>query len=130
MPSSANDLEYAVTLVRRICELCGEPNLNKDIRASFRKMGLLQAIRRHDSDTIYDWMAEAISYQGISDHVASTYIEQHGSVSAWEIGQGLERNRLCPKLKDYWHFEGCGFQKTQKFCNQPQKYRQCPPAPP
>ena len=91
MPSSANDLENAVTLVRRICELCGEPNLNKDIRASFRKMGLLEAIRQHDSDTIYDWMVEAISYQGISDHVASTYIEQHGSVSAWEIGQGLKR---------------------------------------
>jgi len=115
-----------VALVHRVCELCGEPNLIQDIRTSFREQGLLQAIREHDSDAIFDWMVEAISYQGISDHVAATYIEKHGTISAGEIRCGLDRKRLCPKLKNYWHFENCGYQKTWRSCNEPLKYRLCP----
>lgn len=89
-------------------------------------MGLLQAIRQHDSDAIYNWMVEAISYQGISDQVAATYIEQHGSVLAWEIERGLSRKGLCPKLSDYWHYESCGYQKSTGSCNEPLHQRRCP----
>jgi hypothetical protein len=78
--SPTSDLEYAIGLVSEVCTLSGEPDLIEDIRRSFRKQGLLRAIREHNSDAIYDWMVEAISYQGISDHVAASYIEQHGSV--------------------------------------------------
>jgi hypothetical protein len=62
--------------------LCGKTDLIEDIQASFSKMGLLQAIRMHDRGAIFDWTVEAIGYQGNSDHVAATYIEQHGTVSA------------------------------------------------
>ena len=126
MPTSASDLGYALNVVRRVCKLCGESNLIQDIRTSFREQGLLRAIRQHDSDAISDWMVEMISYQGISDRAASSYIEKHGSISAWEIGRGLEGKGLCPKLKDYWHYESCGYQKTWRLCNEPLKYRRCP----
>ena len=50
-------------------------------------------------------MSGAISYQGTSDHVAATYIERHGTISAWELRCRLNRRQLCPKLKDYWHYK-------------------------
>lgn len=126
MPLSASDIEYAVTLVRRVCELCGESNLIKDVRTGFREIGLLDAIRYHDSDLIYDWLAGAIQYQGISDRVANAYIEHHGLVTAYEIRRGLDRKRLCPKLRDYWHYESCGYQKASGSCNEPLHQRRCP----
>jgi hypothetical protein len=124
--SPASDLEYAIGLVSEVCARSGEPDLIADIRRSFRKQGLSGAIREHDSDAIFDWMVEAISYQGISDHVAASYIEQHGSVSAYELRQGLSRQGLCPKLKAYWRFEGCGYRKAAGSCNAPQRYLRCP----
>lgn len=125
MSPSKSDLDYAIGLVRRVCELCGEPDLIEDIRASFRDMGLLQAIRHHDSDAIFGWMVEAIAYQGVSNQAATTYMEVHGTVSAWDIGQGLVRKQLCSKLRDYWHYEGCGYRKSTASCNEQAQYHRC-----
>lgn len=112
--------------MRHVCQLCGEPNLIRDTRSTFRKQGMLDAIRQHDTDIIYGYFLEAISYQGISDRVAEAYIEQHGSASAYDIREGLSRKALCPKLKDYWHFEACGYQKARASCNEPLSMRRCP----
>ena len=57
--------------------LSGQFDLIADVRASFAEAGLIDAVERHDGDALFAWLAEAISYQGISDTVAAGYIEQH-----------------------------------------------------
>jgi hypothetical protein len=81
-------MAYATNLVRRICEVSGSHDLIEDVRTSFAEIGLLNAIRLHDTDAIFNWMAEAVSYQGISDQVAAGYIEQHGIVEAGRSAKG------------------------------------------
>jgi hypothetical protein len=113
-------------MIRRVCELCGERNLIKNIRQSFQEIGLLDAIQRHDSDALYNWFAEAISYQGISDRVAAGYIEAHGCIDAADIRAALDKPHSCNKLNSYWHFEDCGYRKSTQTCNQPKHFRRCP----
>jgi hypothetical protein len=36
------------------------------------------AVQQHDTPAIFDWLMEALSYQGVSDRVAYGYMEQHG----------------------------------------------------
>ena len=104
----------------------GQFDLIEDVRASFAEAGLTDAVQQHDNDALFAWLAEAISFQGISDSVAAGYIEQHGIVEAMDVRHGLNSKRLCPKLKSYWHFEGCGYRKGSNSCNEPHRLRQCP----
>ena len=106
--------------------LSGQFDLIADVRASFAEAGLIDAVERHDDDALFAWLAEAISYQGISDTVAAGYIEQHGIVEAMDVRHGLNSKRLCPKLKSYWNFERCGFRKSSGSCNEPGRLRRCP----
>jgi hypothetical protein len=119
-------LAYATSLIKTICALAGEPTLIEDSRAEFAYMGLLDAIQRHDDNAIFNWLIEAVSYQGVSDAVASTFIDEHGCISAIDIKRGLANSPRCHKLRSYWHFNGCGFRKTFGICNQQQYFAECP----
>lgn len=83
-------------------------------------------IDARDTAALLDWLIVVLSYQGISDRVASAYIEQHGSVTWNEIANALLRDPSCPKLRSYWQFEGCGYGKGQGACSRPDHYDQCP----
>lgn len=84
------------------------------------------AIGAQDTAALFDWLIVVLSYQGISDRVASAYIEQHGSATWNEIERALSRNPSCPKLRSYWHFEGCGYGKGRGSCSRPDHYERCP----
>ena len=96
------------------------------MRSSFVEYGLTDAIQRHDDDAIYDWLVEAISFQGISDGIAAGYIEQHGSAEAADIRASLNKRQGCAKLNGYWVFEECGYRKTAGTCNEPALLQRCP----
>jgi len=83
-------------------------------------------IDARNNAALFDWLIVILSYQGISDRVASAYIEQHGSVTWNEIANGLSRDPSCPKLRSYWHLEGCGYSKCRGSCSRPDHYAQCP----
>jgi hypothetical protein len=119
-------LDYATDLVHQVCTLAGQFNIIEDVRTAFAEAGLADAVQSHDSDALFAWFAEAISFQGISDSVAAGYIERHGIVEAGEVRQGLSSGQLCPKLRSYWHFEGCGYRKGTKTCNEPGRLKRCP----
>ena len=61
-----------------VCCLAGAASLIDDIRADLRAEGVPSAIRRHDTATLFDWLISALSYQGISDQVATDYMARHG----------------------------------------------------
>ena len=71
-------IDHAVRVVHSVCCLSGAASLIDDNRADLRAEGIPSAIRRHDTATLFDWLVSALSYQGISDQVASDYMERHG----------------------------------------------------
>src|SRR5205814_9938292 len=99
----------AAHLVRHICEVAGAHSLIDDSRAGLARHGVIAAVRRHDTPVIFDWLLDAVSYQGVSDSIAYGYMERHGRVRWRDIAKALGNAPSCPKLTCYWSFENCGY---------------------
>jgi hypothetical protein len=116
----------AVRLVGRICEVAGAPDLIDDSRVGLAQHGVIAAVCRHDTPAIFDWLIDAVSYQGVSDSIAWGYMEQHGRVRWHDIATGLAGQQSCSKLTCYWAFEGCGYRKGAGSCANPEHQQGCP----
>jgi hypothetical protein len=106
--------------------LAGSRNLIAEIRSDVCGPKIRTAIARHDTPTLFDWLIEALSYQGISDRVAYDYLEQHGGITWRDIEQSLSRPVSCPKLRSYWHYYDCSYQKSHGTCGEPNHISRCP----
>ncbi len=124
--SGASALDHAVRIIHRVCCLAGSADLIEQIRNENGGAALRSAIRRHDTATLYDWLMAALSYQGISDRVAYEYMERYGQARWHDIEKKLARGVTCPKLKSYWHFHDCRYDKTSRTCAEPCHINQCP----
>src|SRR5258708_813116 len=118
-------LNHAVRIIHAICGLAGSATLIDDIRADLTADKVRAAIRNRDTAVVFDWLTAALSYQGISDQVAHDYMEKHGRATWQQIEQGLDR-ASCPKLKTYWHFYDCRFDKVSRTCAEPDHISRCP----
>jgi hypothetical protein len=109
-------LAHATRLIHRVCCLAGKTDLIDEIRSDNRPVR--SAIERHDTGALFDWLMGMVSYQGISDQVASGYMELHGRTKWCEIERALANKPSCPKLESYWHFCDCKYHKgTSKNCS-------------
>src|SRR5262249_11328100 len=118
-------INHAVRLIQAVCSLAGSPILIDEIRAELRADKVRSAIRTRDTGPVFDWLMAAVSYQGISNDVADEYMEKHGRATWRQINQGLER-ATCPKLKSYWHFHDCRYDKISRTCAEPDHIGRCP----
>jgi hypothetical protein len=118
-------LDHAVRVVRGVCCLAGSASLIDDLRAELRVEGVPAAIRRHDTAVLFDWLMAAVSYQGISDRVASGYMERHGRARWADIDAKLNTG-ACPKLQSYWHYHRCRYDKISRTCAEPDHIDHCP----
>jgi hypothetical protein len=126
-PAIANSaMTYAVKMVHAVCCLAGSSSFVDDVRSSLRKQGITRAVKDHDTPAIFDWLLEALSYQGISDDVAADYIDQHGTVHWRDIADALAHKPPCPKLGGYWLFHDCGYQKASHSCAEQRHISACP----
>jgi hypothetical protein len=121
-----SQLEYAIRVMGHICCLAGSSGLLDEVRDELRDEGVISAIKRDDSRALFDWLMVAFSYQGISDRVATEYMAQHGRVHWKNIRHGLAQEPACPKLKSYWHFYSCRYDKGSQTCAEPEFIRDCP----
>jgi hypothetical protein len=119
-------LNHAVRLIHAVCGLAGSPSLIDEIRAELRADKVRAAIRNRDAGPVFDWLMAAVSYQGISDQVAYEYMEKHGRARWRQIKHGLDRGANCPKLKSYWHFHDCRYDKISRTCAEPDHIGRCP----
>jgi hypothetical protein len=110
----------AVRLARHISDIAGAPSLIDDARVGLARHGVIAAVQRHDTPAIFDWLIDALSYQGVSDSIAYGYMEQHGRVRWLDIAAALTDQPSCAKLKGYWLFEGCGNRKWADICANPE----------
>src|ERR1700675_1986438 len=119
-------IDHAVRMIHSLCCLTGSASLIDDIRAELRADGIATAIRRHNTATLFDWRVAALSYQGISTQVAAEYMERHGSATWADIDQKAGQGVTCPRLKSYWHFHGCRYDKLSRTCSEPDHIDACP----
>jgi hypothetical protein len=92
----------------------------------FRDQALCGAIERHDSAALFDRLIHDFSFQGISDEIAANYMRRHGQATWRSVRKNLAKGPSCPKLKSYWHFHACRFEKTSRTCAEPDHIAACP----
>jgi hypothetical protein len=116
-------LDHATRLILRVCRLVGPTAILDDARESDE---VASAIRDRNTAVLFDWLVAALSYQGISDQVASDYMDRHGLATWQMIESGLRRRPSCPKLRSYWHFHDCRYDKSRYTCAEPDHLPGCP----
>src|SRR5438477_7048568 len=73
-----SSLDQGAPLIRLICQIAGARSLIDDARVGLARPGVIAAVQRHDTPAIFNWLIDALSYQGVSDSIAYGYMEQHG----------------------------------------------------
>jgi hypothetical protein len=115
-------LDYAIRLIHAVCCLAG----SFDLIERFADQDLVAAIDRHDTAALYDRLVYSFSFQGISDETAANYMQRHGRPTWAAIHKNLARQPTCPKLKTYWHFYDCRYEKTHHTCGEAHHIATCP----
>jgi hypothetical protein len=119
-------VDHATQLILRVCHLAGSTTIIDDARASLESEGVAAAIGDRNTAVLFDWLVSVLSYQGIADQVAFDYMERHGRATWQVIATDLRRAPTCPKLKSYWHFHDCRYNKTRYTCAEPDHLPRCP----
>jgi hypothetical protein len=119
-------LTYARSMILRICDLAGTAAFIDESGLGPEGKDLRKAIRSRNTAALFDWLVAALSYQGISDEVAKNFMDRHGLASWHVIESDLRRRPSCQKLRSYWHFHDCRYNKSQFTCAEPNHLADCP----
>jgi hypothetical protein len=119
-------VDWATQLILRVCQVAGSATIVDDARASVEAEGVAAAIRNRNTPVLFDWLVSVLSYQGISDQVASDYMDRHGLATWHAIESDLRRRPSCPKLRSYWQFHDCRYNKTRYTRAEPDHLAKCP----
>jgi hypothetical protein len=115
-------VDYATRLVHQVCCFAG----SFDLVEEFRDQGLIAAVKRHHTASLFDRLTHDFSFQGISDQIAANYMRRHGQTTWRGVRNKLVKQPSCPKLQSYWHFHGCRYEKTSGTCAEPDHVAACP----
>ena len=88
-------LDYAAGIIHAVCRLAGAPSLIDDFRTDLQRRGIVDAVDHHDTATLFDWLAAALSFQGISDRIAYDYMARHGRATWVDISRDLAQAPPC-----------------------------------
>jgi hypothetical protein len=122
---SKRDLAYALSIVETVTWLAGRPDYFDESDGEGKELDLFGSTGRARSAKVFEWLATALSYQGISDAVARSYMAEHERPRWRKIGRGV-KNGTCPLLHTYWHFHSCGYRKGARICERPHLIETCP----
>jgi hypothetical protein len=106
--------------------VAGSTSFLDDIDMEAREAGLDQAVALGRTSPIFDWLLTTFSFQGISDRVARDYMVKHGKASWAEMEASLRATPSCRKLRGYWAYEGCRYDKGSATCSEPDHIENCP----
>lgn len=117
--------DYFKTITRPALEAAPATYLI-DIRTSLAADGILSAVARRDTPTIFEWLVGIIQFQGISDRNAAAFTAKHGMVGWDDVAAALGADFSCQRLTSFWHFHGCAYRKATRTCAEPQHISRCP----
>jgi len=115
-------VDHAVRLIHQVCCFAG----SFDLLQEFRDQALCAAVERHDTAALFDRLIHDFSFQGISDQIAINYMRRHGQATWRSVRKNLAKGPSCPKLKTYWAFHDCRYEKTSRTCAEPDHIVTCP----
>ncbi len=118
--------ERVRALILNVCEIAGSRTMIDDARVELASAGVIEAVRRRNTGVIFEWLLEAISYQGVSDAAASGFLENNPRITWSSIDRALNRKPSCPKLAGYHRFYGCLYKKEKNTCAEPLHKPACP----
>ncbi|MBJ7402200.1 MAG: hypothetical protein JHD07_02415 [Bradyrhizobium sp.] len=95
-----------------------------EIDDEFRAARLDIAVKSHSTPPLFDWLVDVLSFQGISDRVARDYATKHGRATWSQLEKNL-KSAECPKLRSYWHYSDCRYDKTSQTCAEPEHFDVC-----
>jgi hypothetical protein len=119
-------LTHARRLILRVCHLAGTAAFIDEAGLGPEGKDLRKAIRSRNTAILFDHLVGALSYQGISDEVAKNFMDRHGLASWHVIESALRTGPRCPKLRTYWHFYDCRYNKSRFTCAEPNRLTDCP----
>jgi hypothetical protein len=119
-------LAHATRLILRVCRIAGTAAFIDEAGLGPEGKDLRKAIRGRNTAALFDWLVAALSYQGISDEVAKNFMDLHGLASWQVIESALRKRPSCPKLKSYWHFYDCRYNKSRFACAESDHLADCP----
>ncbi len=119
-------MAHARSLVLQACRASPDPTYLKRMRTELTRQGIRAAVAEHDTPALYNWLVDVMSYQGVSDAVAWTYMEAHGRVRWTDLEAAFQRRPACPKLAGFEAFSGCHYRKGSRTCGHPRHLRACP----
>src|SRR3954452_14854830 len=114
------------SLLVGLCRLAAEPSYFTGLHHRLAKRGIVAAVRTHDTPALFGWLVEGLSFQGISDAAALTFMDRHGRAQWQDLARGLQNQPSCPKLTSHWHFHGCNFVRSRGSCVSPPTTRPVP----
>ncbi len=117
--------EEVAALIFEAALVTGDRDLIDNARMGLARAGVIAAIQARDNDRLFEWLLEAVSYQGISDANALAFMERNGRASAAMVRAGLANRHRCSKLDHFWSFEGCQFHKGSWTCSRPETMEAC-----
>ena len=119
-------LTHARSLILRVCHIAGTAAFIDEAGLGPDGKDLRKAIRTRNTATLFDHLVAALSYQGISDEVARNFMDRHGLASWHVVESALRTAPTCPKLRSYWHFHDCRYNKSRFTCADPNHLSDCP----
>jgi hypothetical protein len=119
-------LTRARRLILQVCHIAGTAAFIDEAGLGTEGKELRKAIRSRNTAALFNRLVAALSYQGISDEVAKNFMDRHGLASWCVIESGLGKRPTCPKLRSYWHFYDCRYNKSQFTCAEPDHLTDCP----
>ena len=115
-----------VIAVTRPALILAQPTFLSDTAGWLAGAGIQEAVARHDSAPIFDWLMSLIPLQGISDAIAIDYDTRHGGIRFAEIEDRFRSKPSCPRLRCHWSFDACGYRKGAGTCAEPEHLSRCP----
>src|SRR3712207_2743447 len=79
--SHQRGMAYATDLILQTCRASPDPFYLRRLRANLTRTGIKAAVATHDTPALFGWLMDVLSYQGVSDAVAWTYMGQHGRLN-------------------------------------------------
>jgi hypothetical protein len=119
-------ITHATQLIVQVCHIAGTAAFIDEAGLGPEGKELRKAIRSRNTAALFDHLVAALSYQGISDEVAKNFMDRHGLASWHVIESDLRRRPSCPKLRSYWHFYDCRYNKSRLTCAEPAHLAECP----
>src|SRR5215212_8951702 len=114
-----------LSLLRSVCHPAADPGYFSGLHQRLLKRAVVAAVQAHDTPALFAWLVEVLSFQGISDAAALTYMDRHGRAQWLDIEQALHNQPTCPKLTSHWHFHRCNFVRSRGTCTEPTHYPVC-----